>query len=60
MDRITGSKRSPAFDNKTVALLVHGLVDVSLTWLVASPEKVLGIYIKYIIKLITPFFILSF
>lgn len=43
MDRITGSKKSPPSDNKTAVLLIHGIVDCSVTWFMAGPEIGLGI-----------------
>ncbi|CAD1468834.1 unnamed protein product, partial [Heterotrigona itama] len=38
MDRVAGSKKSPPSDNKTAVLLLHGMLDCSITWLVAGPE----------------------
>lgn len=42
MHRITGSRKSPRARNKPVALLLHGLLDCSATWVMGSPEKSLG------------------
>ena len=43
VDRIVGSKKSPPSDNKTAVLLLHGILDCSITWIVAGPEVGLGI-----------------
>ncbi|XP_076684092.1 lipase 3-like [Andrena cerasifolii] len=40
--RITGSKKSPKAENKPAVLLLHGLLDCSASWLLATPEKSLG------------------
>ncbi|XP_043266109.1 lipase 3-like [Colletes gigas] len=42
MHRILGSKKSPKSNDKPPVLLVHGLLDCSASWVLASPEKGLG------------------
>ncbi|KOX72949.1 Lipase 3 [Melipona quadrifasciata] len=42
LERITGSKKCPASENKTAVLLLHGILDASPKWLVAVPERALG------------------
>ena len=43
LDGIAGSKKRPQFMNKTPVLLLHGLLDCSVTWLVVDSEVGLGI-----------------
>ncbi|CAD1473969.1 unnamed protein product, partial [Heterotrigona itama] len=38
LDRVAGSKKSLPSDNKTAVLLLHGILDCSVTWLVSGPE----------------------
>ena len=43
LDRIAGSKKNPPSNNKTAVLLLHGLLNCSITWLMLGPEVGLGI-----------------
>ena len=43
VDRIAGSKKNPPSGNKPAVLLLHGILDCSVTWIVAGPEVGLGI-----------------
>ena len=43
VDRIAGSKKDPPSNDNTAVLLIHGILDCSITWLVLEPEIGLGI-----------------
>lgn len=45
LHRISGGPKSPPKKGKKVALLMHGILDSSATWVLTGPNKGLGLYI---------------
>lgn len=41
--RISGGPKSPPKEGKKVALLMHGILDSSATWVLTGPNKGLGL-----------------